>query len=296
MGTRRLAAIALVALVVGTGAAGAGAAGPVRWSDYLPTLAGGGSGARGIPGCARASKLCIVTEIRSMRGLQRRLGCDHRAVFDTTYLELTRTLYATVAGDRRVFADPRYLFLEDALFAHAYFVSLSRYEHGQTVPAAWQIAFDTARTGEVNAGQDMLLGINAHVQNDMPYVLASLGLRTPSGASRKPDHDAVNGVLAHAYQRVVGSIARRYDPLVATTNSSATPVDDTAGLQLVKRWREDVWHNAERLLAARDDAERRRVSNDIQENAASWARAIASTPSPGYRAQRDDYCRRQLRR
>ena len=41
----------------------------------------------------------------------------------------------------------------------------------------------------------MLLGINAHVQNDMPFVLAQLGLRDRKGQSRKPDHDNFNEVL-----------------------------------------------------------------------------------------------------
>ena len=41
----------------------------------------------------------------------------------------------------------------------------------------------------------MLLGINAHVQNDMPFVIAALGLRNKKGGSRKPEHDLVNEVL-----------------------------------------------------------------------------------------------------
>ena len=40
-----------------------------------------------------------------------------------------------------------------------------------------------------------------------------LGLETPDGKSRKPDHDVVNAVLEMAYQRVVDEVERRYDPL-----------------------------------------------------------------------------------
>jgi hypothetical protein len=49
----------------------------------------------------------------------------------------------------------------------------------------------------------MLLGINAHVQNDMPFVIAALGVRQPDGTSRKPDHDLVNEVLNRGYEPVV---------------------------------------------------------------------------------------------
>lgn len=289
---RRTAIVTSVVIALTLGATSVAAPSGVVWRDYLAGLDGhAGSGPHPVPGCRQPSLQCVGVEIRRLRALRHALGCDHRAVFATTYLELTRTLFSTVTGNRTLFLDPRYLFYEDALFADVYFTTVHRYERGLPVPGAWRIAFDSARSGAINAGQDMLLGINAHVQNDMPYVLASLGLRTPAGASRKPDHDVVNRVLAKAYQRVVSSIARRYDPLVSTTNSSATPFDDAAGLELVRRWREDVWHNAERLVAARTPAERRQVSDGIQANATSWAQQIAAPQTPGYRASRDSYCR-----
>ena len=140
----------------------------------------------------------------------------------------------------------------------------------------------------------MLLGINAHVQNDMPFVVAALGQHTRSGASRKPDHDRVNQILNAAYEPVVEAVAGRYDPLITTTNAKWSPLDDVAGLELVKEWREGVWRNAERLLAARSDAERKQVAGQIQTNAATWARMIAAPQQAGYRATRDAYCRAKL--
>jgi hypothetical protein len=140
----------------------------------------------------------------------------------------------------------------------------------------------------------MLLGINAHVQNDMPFVLAALGLRTRAGESRKPDHDAINEVLDRAYADVVGAVRERFDPQVDLTNSPLTPADDIFGLEMVKGWRELVWRNAERLLNAKDDAERREVAQQIQANAANWARGFAAVEQDGYRAQRDAYCRDRL--
>jgi hypothetical protein len=231
-----------------------------------------------------------------MKRLQRAWGCDHRAVFATTYLTLTRQLREELRGEfRRRLIDTRYLYVEDVLFANVYFdwIRLSRRAE---VPEAWRIAFETARSGEVTGGQDMLLGINAHVQNDMPFVLAALGQRTRSGASRKPDHDLVNEVLDHAYQRVVDAVADRYDPTVRTTNASESPADDAGGLEVVKEWREAVWRNAERLLAARSDEERRQVAEQIEANAGEWARGMASFQVPGSRERRDAYCRERLGR
>ena len=136
----------------------------------------------------------------------------------------------------------------------------------------------------------MLLGINAHVQNDMPFVIAALGVRAPDGTSRKADHDRMNVVLNAAYKQVVAAVRRRSDPQLDLTNSPATPLDDAAGLEMVKSWREGVWRNAERLLNATSDAERASVAQQIEQNAGAWARAIATPQQPGYRAQRDAYC------
>jgi hypothetical protein len=231
-----------------------------------------------------------------MRGWQAKLGCDHRAVFDTTYLVLTQYLRKEVArGKRSRIKDLKYLYTEDALFADIYFNTLRDYGKGKEVAPAWQIALDTAKRSDVNAAQDMLLGINAHVQNDMPFLLAALGQRTKSGATRKPDHDKMNEILDAAYERVVRQIEDRFDPIVATTNARWTFADDYAGLELVKEWREQVWRNAERLLAAKTKAERDQVAAQIQQYAGEWARNIANPIQiPGYRAQRDAYCKSAL--
>jgi Family of unknown function (DUF5995) len=292
----RLAALLAVAtaavLAIAPVAAGSSHPANVQWESYLPALPSTTAvQPHSVPFCHVARVRCIDTEVARLRSAQRRFGCDHRGVFATTYLELTKVLRATVRRDPRFFRWPRYLYLEDALFADVYFNSLRADRRGKPVPPAWRIAFDTARSGQVNAGQDMLLGINAHVQNDMPFVVAALGLRSPKGASRKPDHDKVNLILDAAYEPVVRAVARRYDPFVNTTNATWNPLDDVGGLEMVKGWREEVWRNAERLLNAKSDNERRQVATQIQQGAALWARMMATPQTPGYRAQRDAYCR-----
>jgi hypothetical protein len=298
---RGIAAIALLAVLVASLNAAASAAASsdpanVQWEEFLPALPSSNEvQPHAVPFCRKATVRCIDTEIKRMRRMQARLGCDHRAVFDTTYLELTLELRRTLRARPHFFADPRYLYREDALFADVYFNTLRAYSRGQPVPPAWQIAFDSARSGNINGAQDMLLGINAHVQNDMPFVLAALGQRMRNGTSRKPDHDKFNEILDAAYQPVVTAIEDRYDPIVGTTNARWTFADDVAGLELVKEWREQVWRNAERLLAAKSDSEREQVAQQIQQYAAGWAQGIANPLQvPDYRATRDAYCAQRL--
>jgi hypothetical protein len=246
-----------------------------------------------VPGCRKARLACVDRVIRKLRRLRNRLGCDHRAVFANTYLLLTKEIRTTLKRRPRYYEGRRWLIYLDVTFANYYFANFKR---GAELPEAWRIAFDTAARGDHYAAQDMLLGINAHVQRDMPYVMASVGLRFRDGRSRKPDHDRGNAILAEGYEKIVRDAERRYDPFLALSNSSATPLDDLAGLEMVKGWREGVWRNAERLLNARTDAELQMVQMSIEQNAAAWARSIAATPGPpGYRQRRDAYCAERRR-
>ncbi len=186
--------------------------------------------------------------------------------------------------------DPKYLYTEDGVFANFYFRVVRAWNRGEPIPEAWRIAFEAAGSHDKGAVQDMLLGINAHVQNDMPFVLASMGLRTKDGRSRKPDHDFTNGTLNRGYPRVVNAVRTRFDPAMDLSNSPLIPFDDLAGLELTRVWREVVWRNAERLVNAENRAERTQVARSIEDYAALNARLIAAAGIPGYGATRDAYC------
>jgi hypothetical protein len=237
----------------------------------------------------------VQRTIRRLHGFELRLGCDHRAVFATTYRVLTQVALETVRSDHSFLRFRRYFFFQDALFEDIYGATVRAGIKGQRVAPAWRIAFETAAEGDRLASQDMLLGINAHVQNDMPFLLAALGTHTRKGVSRKVDHDRENEILRRAYQRVVDTVERLYDPSLAFTNPDNSTADDEAGLRLVANWRETVWRNARRLLKTRHDpAAHAEVVHDIETNAADTARAIAADQTPGYDSQRDAYCRDRL--
>jgi hypothetical protein len=244
--------------------------------------------------CRTASENCVNTVIRKLDTIRRSFGCDHRAIFALTYERLTQAFKPFI--ERHVFDDPQRLIYEDALFAKFYFDAVGADRTGAPVPEAWRIAFDANKRLDISGVQDMLLGINAHVQRDMPFVLAGVGLRLADGRSFKPDHDRVNDVLEAAFDPIVNEVAADYDPLTSVLASPLTPLDNVAGLEMVKAWREDVWRNAEALLAAKTDAGRAAVAARIEANAATWARLITSVQYPGYRAYRDAYCAAHLER
>ena len=99
------------------------------------------------------------------------------------------------------------------------------------------------------ASGNLSLGINAHVQRDLPFALAAIGLVKPDGSSRKPDHDRVNEFLNRVTDDLYAEIARRFDPTIDDTDLPGT-ADDAALFQIIPTWREIAWRNAERLVSA----------------------------------------------
>src|SRR4051794_7200580 len=186
------------------------------WTELLPP---GPSSTAAQPGPLEhcegdATMACMDGVIDRLKAHRDAWGCDHRAVFANTYALLSEQLKKGIA-EPGFFDDDRYLIYEAVAFENRYEEMAAADAAGKPIPEAWWIANEVAAKPNSNAAVDMLLGINAHVQRDMPYVVAAEGLRFPDGRTRKPDHDRVNKTLASAYEPIVEDIARRYDPLVS---------------------------------------------------------------------------------
>ncbi|GAA0478977.1 DUF5995 family protein [Streptomyces sp. NPDC046215] len=243
----------------------------------------------GRAGCHQPAPACVAAAERTLAALRDRLGCDHRAPFAALYAESQGFLRESLAS--KPFAEPSWLAGDlNSAFVDRYLTAYEDDRAGRPVPAAWRIAFETARTGQVNAGQDALLGVNAHIQRDMPYVLAEHGLVRADGTSRKDDYDRVQAVLDRAYGPAVREIARRYDPLVALADDRWNPVAGLTAHELLVIWRQNAWEHARRLAGARSPERFRAAARDVEANAAAWARLLAAVQVPGYRLVRDAHC------
>jgi len=266
----------------------------VGWSALLPGLSLPYS-PPSTDDCIAGRRQCVDKTIREMTRRFDSLAssCDHSAIFSLVYLRVTEEYRRTI--DTPFFDDTPFVNHEDTIFARYYFSAFDAWAAGRTaeVPAAWRIAFDAASKHAVSASGDLLLGINAHVQRDLPLVLYSIGLRRADGTSRKLDHDRVNIILNRVADDVIAEIARRFDP---TTDDADLPtsLDDAAVFQTLAAWREKAWRNAEELAAAPTPEARDKVVAAIEDDAATEARAIVAATSYSPLSQgsgpRDAYC------
>ncbi|MGH2727733.1 MAG: DUF5995 family protein [Actinomycetota bacterium] len=279
-----------VALVVPAPAGADHLLGNIPWTTLLPPRPGAPAPADpAIPCGAEPTSACVDQVIEDMIVNWEPLdaSCDARAVFALTYLITTEAFRTTL--DTGYWEDELAILNLDRVFADLFFSANAQYEQG-TAPAAWTIAFDAARGGATNAVQDVFLGMNAHIQRDLPFALAAVGLVKADGSSRKPDHDRVNEVLSGVLDEIQDELGRLYDPLFAWTDASPSPVDEMGPLEMLKLWREGAWRNAERLTFARSEAERATVVAQIEAYATLWATLIAAPDFGWYAERRLAYC------
>ena len=240
----------------------------------------------GEPSCPEAVSLEIYERWRPLSQ-----SCDHRAVFALTYLRTTEEYLRTVTAEPGFFDDPRWVSHEDALFAEFYFNAADARAAGGEVPEAWRIAFDAAQSPDLTGAGDLFLGMSAHINRDLPYTLAAVGLVPPGGGSRKADHDRVNFFLNRIADPLQRELGERYDPYFTLSDVEPSPFDEMGILQLVRAWRQNAWQNAERLVNAGSEGERAQASEAIEAYSVSAAEGIiAGNTVPGYGAVRDEWC------
>jgi hypothetical protein len=289
-----LLAASSLAIAPSIASAGLLPANPITdWSTVLPGLAAPYTPDDPNNICNAGNPQCVQSVAREMSKRLQPLSdtCSHSALFSLLYLDVTHHIYDAVTTPG-YFQVPGVISHEDALFASYYFNAFDNYSKGDLAdtPYAWQVAFNAAAARSEQGIGNLLLGMNAHINRDLPFVLYRMGLFNSDGTSRKPDHDKVNSVLYAAYDEAVTEGAKRFDPSLAQYEGTT---NDDSGIQTVIAWREEAWRNAEALASARDDTARAAIAQRIEQSANAEANLLAAAyanPPGQTSASRDAYC------
>lgn len=294
---RWIVAVVVGAVLAGSTPAAEAARNRLEWADLEATVRGPLDPASTNP-CTRGDALCVAVVRRELkqridRWLER---CDHRAAFGFVYLWTTTAVGVELERGQR-FADEAYLTALDGVFAKLYFDAADDYDaiRDRELSAAWGIAFQAAADRAISGIGDLLLGMNAHISRDLPFVVAEMGTLGPGGLSRKPDFDAVNQVLQAIHEPILKRVARRLDPTIADFSIPGLGIDETTFAAVIAAWRDEAWRNGERLLAAPDPAARTLVAQQIEAIAQLRAQTIQAAtrylPFGPSTRERDRYCR-----
>src|SRR5437868_833011 len=199
----------------------------------------------------------LVHEYRTLEDVLRSLAIleqifyeqrDRRAVFVTTYriavAGQTNTAL-TIAG------------------ANLYRAALLAYENGDraSLPKSWKLAFDAARNNDALLIQDLFLGINAHVNHDLPLALDAHC--DSMGEALVPAIEQIERRVETVYASALRLLGRAFHPLA----KDITSFDLAKALELAR-------HNAQALADAHGTGERAAIAHRIDDHSAVLARLI----------------------
>lgn len=203
---------------------------------------------------------------------------DLRGAFVTAYLHITRAIQRAHAD--QVFSDAEWVERYLVSFGNLYRRALLAYEEERTesVPKSWQIAFDAARDGGGFVIQHLTLGINAHINHDLPLALVEIGI-DPTREAKYSDHTLVNTILAEATDAMKRAVAESYAPILMRIDRLSGRYGEELPNFSIPKAREHAWSMAVALSATRFEHERRMIEQALDEQAGVLARLILSSPT-----------------
>lgn len=204
---------------------------------------------------------------------------DQRAIFLGCYALMTGNML--IATKRHRFEDDEWVLSLIHHFAGYYFDALEAYEGpAANPPAAWQITHDAAQNPETMVMQNLLLGINAHVNYDLGLAVTDLldpvwaSLSSVVRESRYQDYCLVNQIIADSVDMVQDQVVERYAPLMEFVDILLGPLDEWFTSQLINNWRDEVWQEATTMLESPVSNRREQMRQTLESTAVERAKLL----------------------
>jgi hypothetical protein len=178
---------------------------------------------------------------------------DTGRFFLATYTRTTRAVGAALADGR--FEDPAWVEEWDVVFADLYLDALEAYRRSpEEAPRPWRIAFAAAPTLPPVA--HVLLGMNAHINYDLPQALLAVvtpdDFRDPGLLDRRRrDHERIDAVLAERVAAEDGELEQASGGGRTLLDRVMAPLNREAARRFLREARTKVWHNTVSLNDAR---------------------------------------------
>jgi hypothetical protein len=171
--------------------------------------------------------------------------------FLSTYQRTTTAIGKAILDG--VFEDAEWVEEWDVVFARLYLDAYDAHVgRAGTVPRPWRIAFEAP--ADLPPLRKVLLGINAHVNYDLPQALLAVITDADFAdpvvlARRQRDHEAIDGVLA-------SRVAAEDDELAVSGGKTLLdrvlqPLNRLSSKRFLREARQKVWHNTRELQVAR---------------------------------------------
>jgi hypothetical protein len=180
---------------------------------------------------------------------------DPRRHFLATYRRTTVAVHKALLDGH--FLDAAWVERWDVVFASLYLDALEQWNRGEQPPGPWAVAFESAKDQRVPPLRHVLLGMNAHINYDLPQALiAAISDEEFQDADlvakRGIDHERIDAILASRVDAEDVELQRVETPGDRTRlDRMLKPFNQAATKRFMKESRRKVWRNAVALSAAR---------------------------------------------
>ncbi len=185
-----------------------------------------------------------------------RASGDERQHFLSTYMRTTVAVKHEI--ERGAFVDAAWTERWDIAFADLYLDALEEWNAKSSVSGPWRIAFEAANaTPRVPPIRHLLLGMNAHINYDLPQALILVitddQFDDPAVVERRSrDHERIDAILSGRVAAEDGELRKMEQPGDRTLlDHLLTPFNRAGSKRFLKEARGKVWRNAKALSLAR---------------------------------------------
>jgi uncharacterized protein DUF5995 len=209
---------------------------------------------------------------------------DPRRFFLATYLRTTEAVKAELAGGG--FVDGEWTERWDIAFADLYLEALEHWNRGDRPPAPWVVAFTAAEGERLPPLRHVLLGMNAHVNYDLPQsllaVISDQQFDDPAVVARRgADHRHIDDILVERVAQEDRELAKVEQPGDRTLlDRLLTPFNRAGTKRFLKEARRKVWSNAKALSRARRQGPAA-LAGKLEELEALSAARVQDLKAPG---------------
>jgi hypothetical protein len=184
----------------------------------------------------------VLAALRQVVADESRVG-SRLCLFPALYAELTQRLVQALANDE--FEHPTELEQIAVRFAQRYFDALEAFRRGDKPTKSWRVAFQEARVGRMLMLQDLMLGINAHINLDL--AIATADVAGPRIDAFERDFLRINDLLEELFARTEDVISA-HSPLLDVLDRLGGEHDAYLGTFVITRARDAAWANAKVLV------------------------------------------------
>jgi hypothetical protein len=195
---------------------------------------------------------------------------DRRLIFLQCYKAMTQNILAAI--EARDFEDATWVATLMENFAGLYFQALEAEDSKPgTTPIIWQIAFKAANNPRINVLQNLVLGVNAHINYDLVFALSDLlasewqQLSEEQRQIRYRDHCHVNDIIKHTIDTVQDQVIDRFEPEFRVVDKLLGPLDEWMTGLLVTEWREEVWKHAIQMIGSTEQTDRQAIIKHVEQ-------------------------------